>query len=534
MPTKHARARIAENLVTFDGLIVDAARAIDDSRFRSAAVTLQSAARFAWYNHPGIFRSLRLEELAAQIGEKLVARTRADLGLTGHVVHVLSQAYSAGGHTRLVWRWIENDDKRVNSVVIIGQQGVPVPHQLHEAVAASGGKIISLGEISSNLLDRAAELRRIANSGVDTVVLHVHPYDVVPSIGLIDVSAKVVFLNHADHVFWIGGTVADVVADIRPAGQRLSLAYRNVAEADSVIVPIPLSRPPRSDREGARDHLDLSPDAIVIVSIASGYKYGASAGSHFIDIHREFVLSHPDVSLLVVGPEPTDRWLEISEETGGRFRAVGMVRDINAYYDAADVYVDSTPFASLTSLLDAAIRAIPVLALNETVADSVLTSNDLSLSNKGVHFSDREKYLSALEQLVDHPDKRRKDAAAVHDAVVSDHVSPGWNRMLEQLVDHLTVKSVSGADTRSKDFDHDVDELNYALVGFQDASGLSEPLWACRLRDAPYMSARERMSLLMAVPVAHRLTSLKFMMPDVVRSKLKIRLKRLAQTAKRR
>ena len=274
MPTKHARDRIAENRVSFDGLIADAERAINESRFRSAAVTLQSAARFAWYNHPGLFRSLELEALAAQIGEQVTVSEPADLDLTGHIVHVLSQAYSAGGHTRLVWRWIENDDQRVNSVVITGQQGIPIPHQLQDAVAESGGQIITLGERSSNLLVRAAELRRIADSGVDTIVLHVHPYDVVPSIGLNNVAAKVVFLNHADHVFWVGGSVADVVADIRPAGQRLSIEERSVPTSRSSIVPIPLSTPPQSDKRGARERLGLPQNAVVLLSIASGYKYG--------------------------------------------------------------------------------------------------------------------------------------------------------------------------------------------------------------------------------------------------------------------
>lgn len=534
MPAKHARARIAENRITFDGLISDATRAIDASRFRSAAVTLQSAARFAWYNHPGLFRSLKLEELAAQIGEQLPINKSADRGLTGHVVHVLSQAYSAGGHTRLVWRWIENDDKHVNSVVITGQQGVPIPHQLVDAVMASGGQVITLGEGSSNLLVRAAELRGIAESGADTMVLHVHPYDIVPSIGLTDVAAKVVFLNHADHVFWIGGSVADVVADIRPAGQQLSLARRNVAEADSAILPIPLGAPSRIDKQRARAQLGMAPDALVIISIASGYKYGASAGNHFIDIHRDFVLAHPEVTLLVIGPEPTARWLDVSEETGGRFRAVGMVRGINNYYDAADVYVDSIPFASLTSLLDAALRGVPVLALNEAVADSVLTSNDLSLTNKSVHFSDRQEYIEALENLVDQPDDRRLIAEGIRDAVANDHLPPGWNRQLNQVFDSLERGSARHASrvTPSEMETHSHNELEYALVEFQDASGLSAPLWTCQLRDAPYRSALERAQLLMTVPAGHRIKSLKFMVPDVVRSKLKVQHMRFVQNSK--
>jgi len=524
-----------ENRSAFDGLIQTAAVAIEKNRFRSAAVSLQSAARFAWYNHPGMFQSADLEVLAAQIGEHLPPPHGTGVELTGHVVHVLSQAYAAGGHTRLVWRWIENDATRINSVVLTGQQGIPVPQQLADAVAASGGRIVSLGEASSNLLVRAAELKRIAESGADTIVLHVHPYDVVPSIALVNVPARIVFLNHADHVFWVGGAISDVVADIRPAGQQLSIAERNRSGSLSTIVPIPLTAPPATDKRLARERLGLAHDAVVIISIASGYKYGASPGHHFVDIHRDFVLAHPEVVLLVIGPTSDGRWQVVSDETGGRFRAVGMVQGLEDYYGAADIYVDSIPFASLTSLLDAAVRGIPVLALSQTVADSVLTSNDLSLAGQGVHYSDRSGYIHAITALATQPDERRRQGEATRLSVVGDHLSPGWNRYLDGIFETSARPSHEPADSPelARAPISALSELEEALVAFQSASGLAEPLWASRLRDAPYMAVWDRARLLMSVPNGHRLRALKFMVPDALRSKVKIRLSGLAKPARR-
>lgn len=525
----------ADNRIAFDGQIKSAAHAIKKSRFRSAAVSLQSAARFAWYNHPGMFRSADLEAFAAQIGKHLPPSRGIGVELTGHVVHVLSQAYAAGGHTRLVWRWIENDSTRINSVVLTGQQGIPVPHQLVAAVAESGGHIVSLGESSSSLLVRAAGLRRIAESGAAAIVLHVHPYDVVPSIALVNVPTRIVFLNHADHVFWVGGAVADVVADIRPAGQRLSITERNHSGSLSTIVPIPLTAPPVTDRRLARERLGLPQDAVVIISIASGYKYGASRGHHFIDIHRDFVLAHPEVVLLVVGPAPDGRWQVINDETGGRFKAVGMVQGLEDYYGAADIYVDSIPFASLTSLLDAAVRGIPVLALSQTVANSVLTSNDLSLADQGVHFSDRGEYIRVITALATHPDERRRLGEATRRSVVDDHLSPGWNKYLDGIFETSATPSEEAADAPERIGTPiaELSELEEALVAFQSASGLAGPLWASRLHDAPYMPGWDRARLLMSVPTGHRLRALKFMVPDALRSKVKIWMLGRAKTSRR-
>jgi hypothetical protein len=527
----HRRASAADNRETFDALLEEASHAIERSRFRSAAVTLQTAARFAWFNHPGAFQSTKMGALTAQIGDHLPKAHQHGPDFTGHVVHVLSQAYAAGGHTRLVWRWIENDATRLNSVVLTGQQGVPVPQQLADAVAASGGHLMSLGETSSSLLVRAADLRRVAESGADTIVLHVHPYDVLPSIALINVPATVIFLNHADHVFSVGAEIADIVADIRPAGQQLSVAERNRTKSLSTILPIPLAAPSHTDKRVARESLGLAQDAVVALSIASGYKYGASAGNHFIDIHRDLVLANPALVLLVVGPESDGRWQEVSDETGGRFRAVGMVKGLDEYYGAADLYVDSIPFASLTSLLDAAVRGVPVLALNESVANSVLTSNDPSLMSEGVHYSDRHEYIRAFETLATQPEERRRRGEATRASVIRDHLSPGWNSHLERVLEGPAA-SVAGGPTPAL---HPalpplvLSTLEEALVDFQIASGLAEPLWASRLRDAPYMPVGDRVRTLMSTPAGQRLRAMKFMVPDALRSRVKIRLAAIAQ-----
>src|SRR5665647_1277901 len=146
MSNDHARARIAENRQIFDGLIEEASSDIEESRFRRAAITLQTAARFASNSHPGVYRSQRLESLAVEIGQHLTALQSSAprssrLGPKIDILHVLTQTYSSGGHTRLVWRWIENDASRVHSVVLTGQQGYPVPRELEQAVARSGGSI---------------------------------------------------------------------------------------------------------------------------------------------------------------------------------------------------------------------------------------------------------------------------------------------------------------------------------------------------------------------------------------------------------
>lgn len=525
MSNDHARARIAENRQLFDGLIDEASRAVDRTRFRSATVTLQTAARFASSNHPGVYRSLKLESLAVEIGRHLAAPQARRRGSRIDVLHVLTQAYSMGGHTRLVWRWIENDDARVHSVVLTGQQGIPVPKELRQAVARSGGSITRLGAASSNLLTRATQLRGIASNGVGVVVLHIHPRDVIPLIALAHAPVRVVFLNHADHVFWIGGAITSILADIRPAGHTLSLGRRHFSEQNSVILPIPLRVPLKSDKHQARSLLGLPQNAVVILSIASSYKYASPQGRHFIDIHRAFVMANPKVHLIVVGPDHNGRWRAVSEETGGRFQAVGTTRELDTYYDAADIYVDSLPFGSLTSLLDAGARGLPVLGLNQSIAHSVLTSDDVSLHSGMVQFSCRDEYMHELEALTSRPDYRRRASASVRDAISRDHMSPGWNRHLDHLFKMLESGSAVHRSPPAELLEtniHKPDQVEFALVDLHDASGFSVPLWKCQLKDAPFRPALDRARFVLAAPAGQRAKSLIYLLPDVLLARARV------------
>lgn len=520
----HAQALIHQHRRTVDHLIDLAEAEYSHGRLRSAAARLQSAARYAWYSHPGVFRDERMEQLAAALGSKLDLGGAASPALTGHLVHVATQAYRQGGHTRLIHRWMTSDPARTHSLVLTGQQGVPVPEELSDAVSSSGGRILDLGG-SSDLMDRARDLRRLAESGPQAIVLHIHPYDVVPSIALREAAPPVVFLNHADHVFSLGIDVADLVADIRPAGQRLSLAARGVRPEQTTILPLPLRPPPPSSRSAARARLDLPDDAVVLTSIASAYKFGAPQGRHFVDVHREIVHRHPHVHIVVAGPSNSGRWAELAAETGGRVRALGVVADVEDLYSAADIYIDSMPFASLTSLLDAALRGLPVLALTGRMTHTVLSSDDISLEGADVQFADREQYLCELEALITGVDYRQQVGSALRSAVTRDHVPPGWGRRVATLLDESPGDLDGAPAVRVGGNADDRDMMAWvtdALVRFQIASGLSEPVWQAQLRDAPYLPFVARARLLFAAPRPAWARAASFLLPDAMRSRIKI------------
>ncbi len=523
MPNRPIEEVLEANRSAFDEILDLAEQDLGHGRRRSAAARLQSAARFAWYNHPGSFRDTRLERLLAAASDSDVVVPRSARSLDGHVLHVASQVYPMGGHTKLISRWILNDSSRVNSLVLTGQQGLPVPAELLDAVRNSGGEVIDIGRTSSDLCARARALRQLALSGPRAIVLHIHPYDVLPSLAFARLSTPVILLNHADHVFGVGFDVADIVADIRPAGQRLSIAARGVQATQSAIVPVPLALPAHSPTHEVRTRLGIPQSATVLLSMASAYKYASRAGAHFTDVHRRVLLANPDVHLIIAGPSSEGPWARLASETGGRVHALGIVLDIEAIYEAADIYLDSFPFASLTSLLDAALRGIPVLALTGHIPHTVLSSDDLALVGYPFQFPATDAYISELEALVERPDYRRSQGDFVRSNVTRDHVAPMWDRWIDHLLMMSDEQRSPEASTSpdSHPYDTQLEWLTEELVRFQMASGLAGPAWEAQLRDAPYLPLTARLALLRRTPRGARRSALKFMLPDALRTRTK-------------
>jgi len=198
----------------------------------------------------------------------------------------------------------------------------------------------------------------------DLVVLHIHPDDVVPTMAFSphDRCPPILLVNHADHVFWVGVSIATLVMNLRSSGMRLATARRGVLENNSLIVPRPLFGVQRLlPRAEAKRRLGLLKDDVVAVSVASASKFAPIGAHGFLDLVTPPIASHPKAFLLVAGPSENEAWRCARLATAGRIRALGRLSEPSTVYQAADIYLDSYPFSSLTSLLEAGRLGAPLM-----------------------------------------------------------------------------------------------------------------------------------------------------------------------------
>lgn len=436
-PTAEAISRLDRHHDEFLQLVREARRHLDRGRWEAAAATAQMAGQYAWMNHTGRFASPDLEQLLAELGARLAqvpAREPRPRDVR-EVLHVVTQCYGTGGSTQAIACWIEQDGGRRHRVCITRQRGAPPPEKI-VAPLASPSDLIRLDTRRGGLMERAAHLRALA-AEADVVLLHLHPYDIVPAIAFGGATnlPPVIYVDHCDHVFWLGMGISNVVMHMRDSGRRLAATRRGLEPERSAVVARPLRLAGRTtERDEAKRKLGINPAQTLIVTAADGSKYRPVDSTSLVDLVARTLEHHPDAILLAAGPRPEGEWAEAHERTGGRVRALGPLPDVKPLHEAADVYLDSFPFSSLTSLLEAGNLGVPALTYRGHAEDcGVLGADTRGVDEHLLTACDPEEFVRVLGGLIDDAATRRDLGARMEHTIRDTHTGAGWLASVEDL-----------------------------------------------------------------------------------------------------
>ena len=347
--------------LAFDELVSDAQRLSARGADAEAALAVSIAAEYAWRCPFGRLASPPLERVLQALAKRLPTDLANAHPPDDSVLHIATKALGVGGLSGILCSWIEADAARTHDVVLTDQRDQQLPGRLRPAIAVSNGMLHDLTGMP--ILERAATLRRLAGAHRYCVV-HQDPSDVVPGLALMTQPRdwSTILVDHADHVFWLGTHMADVVAHLRPAAAAMAAAHRGMPEGAATIIPIPLDRSTvEVDRPAARACLGLTADEVLVTSVASEYKYGNDTSGHFLDSFEPILGRYPQLRVLVVGPRLTGRWKATATRFPGQVQAVGPQPDLETYLTAADIYVDSYPLPSFTSAMQAALTGLPTI-----------------------------------------------------------------------------------------------------------------------------------------------------------------------------
>lgn len=397
------------------------------------------AAQFAGTFHTGRFADGSIENPTLDIGRRLIVKNSQQRSYTDkavgknharHVLHITSLVDRVGGHTRMLYHWIRNDISSCHSVVLLNQHN-SVPRWFSDVVLNGGGSLIKLSLIDT-LCRKACDLAALVKKNVDLVVLHHSGSDVIPTIAFSNNdSPPVAVLNHADHVFWLGSSVTDMVINLRTAAAEHTSRRRFVST--NTVLPIPLvDSPRRISRRNARTSLGISQKEIVLLSVGRGEKYRPSGVFDFVATAAKILNQEKNAHLYVVGESRENINHFLRSEIHERLHFVGTVDDPSPYHHAADIYLESFPFGSTTALLEAALSGLPVVPAYAPLFPLLVGSAD-SIIGILTNPKNEQEYIERTMFLIDQPEQRGQLGQTLRRQILADHVGEGWLNRLDRL-----------------------------------------------------------------------------------------------------
>jgi hypothetical protein len=474
-PERNSQAlkRFSDAYARYCKLLTLAEQSYAAEDYPAAAALAQIAARYAYPADVGLFGSPRLERLLLALGKQIPVAPARDARHNGerarNVLHVLSYARHIGGDSRYAWRWIQQDTDSRHSVAITTQsdfKGVfEIPEVMRKAAEDSGGFLRALQAPTTNHLDLARELRELCQ-GMDVVVLHLFPYDIVPALALAAGcdTAKTLFINHSDHTFWAGSGVAHSIVHLRGQSDPFLRNRRGLDPGKSSILGIPLVHSPQTiTKAEAKRQLGYAANVVLLLTIASPFKYSSPGRVGFLDLVVPVLKQFPQAVLIAVGPDSKGAWQAASIQTQGRIVPLGSRWDNDLLYAAADVYLDSVPFSSITSLLEAGIHGMPLLGCSPPDPElELLGPGAPGLDHTMEMANDVESYHNLLTRLITDEEFRDQSGQRIQTQILSLHTGRNWI----QALNHAYARAEQTADRKCLIRADDVfiaDGLNSAL-----------------------------------------------------------------------
>lgn len=375
----------------------------------------------------GIFSSPELEQPFLDLAEILPIYD--DVQYTPKsFLHVMTQSCTTGGHTRVVERWVDTSPiEQKHSIVLLDQGGEPMPSKLGEVVHEHNGELYVFDE--NSLVNRAIKLRELAMQ-FEYIILHVHPNDstAIVAFGTNNFTRPIILFNHADHAFWCGVSIIDMLADLRE--NNIAHTRRGVENVYTLRIPFepnPIILAYPKSKEQSRLDLGLPLDKKIILTVGGAHKYRPFAGCEFCDLVSKAISSSENIVCYGIGPTPNvGNW----SKYGDRFVALGNIDYGEKYFDylnACDVYINSIPISGGTAMLDAIQFGKPVLSytlFNDKLGDII----------KGIDtIYDTKQFIQNLQLILSSDFKANELAQKQYKEVIKYH-GVGWKSNLEEML----------------------------------------------------------------------------------------------------
>ncbi len=421
--------------------------------------------KFTWRNHSGYYSDGRIENILIEYGinlEKYIDEQKLKSDMADvvkiekkcSVLHIATELYAAGGHTRMLYQFVKRCEG-VKHVLVLTDQNIDEIPVLFKTNIESNLTIISLKYIKSPF-NRAYVLRYISEF-CEKVILHHHPYDVVPIMAFSrDKGPPVILDNHSHSWFWLGASVADLVYSYSEFHRDFALKKRPVSnayflrctDADDIDTEFIWD-----DKGSFKLKLGLDPNAFCVITVGTPEKFIPNANYDFLKTAERILIKFSNVEIYVIGVSDSTKISKEYKHNYKKIHFLGTIVDLKDYYKAADVYLEALPQPSggVTIASTPIGLCCPLLKYGTSLIFNNHSLLESKLYDKYVgYLKNEDEYLDKFGFIMNNPEIRRHIAEEIRHNYVKryskESICESFKRLLDITDDigHLVSKIPSG------------------------------------------------------------------------------------------
>ncbi|MCL6326492.1 MULTISPECIES: hypothetical protein [Pectobacterium] len=264
-------------------------------------------------------------------------------------IFIVSQPYLSGGHTKLMEHLSSFLD--ITPDLVISQK---THNDTYIRMQTFFNEIFlcTQSDISDDI-ERIVEIAKNI-SNYENIILNIHPDDIhsIIACGLvkkINGQQKIFFVNHADHLFSYGASIADVWFEISSYGKRID-EIRNLSAKKSFI-GIPLKN--LTLPEDMFFYSEKIKDGDVFLTSGTSYKFNDRDNLSFKSSLAFLMKNYPHSVIYIIGCDiiKDPWWLVEKIKYNNRLRLISQIPHVKYLEIAkkATIYIDSYPIPGATA-----------------------------------------------------------------------------------------------------------------------------------------------------------------------------------------
>ncbi|MDB2342448.1 glycosyltransferase family 4 protein [Flavobacteriaceae bacterium] len=197
------------------------------------------------------------------------------------------------------------------------------------------------------------------------IFLHIDPTDVFAATFFIGFKKITYFINHADHLFWIGRNSFENIIEFRTYGYWFSKKFRGIKNVNSYILPFY----PILPKASFNSDLIFNEESVIGVSGANLYKFNQDSSLTFFKIIIKLLKKNKNFVFILCGNGDSRQIKNLidSENLADRFKIYGFRKDFSNIIRNSDIYFNSYPIGGGLAQLYALFYNIPVVSVVDNV-----------------------------------------------------------------------------------------------------------------------------------------------------------------------